>query len=343
MQNPLISVIVPCYNVEKFLPKCFECLDDQTYKNLQVIFVNDGSTDNTLKLLEEYCGKHSGNVLIDSVNRGVACARNSGLDAIKGEYFAFYDADDVILNDHFESLIKSVLENGADMAVCGIKRISERRAEKFDAGRKLPIKGIRVFDRLEALEQFFSQEKFDFLLMNKIFSTEILTESGARFLDNCRYGEEGYFFFKYLSHAEKTVYYSAKTYIYVQNKNSLMHGGFSEKRFDIYINIRAVMEEIARNDEFFSVLPYVRVMRAGYSVGILHFILHSKYRNACVIASIVNCLQKDVKRLKKCPKVALYKKIFLPVCALIAKILFGKYIKKHYNAVSLKSRKSTAN
>ena len=338
MSYPLISVIVPCYNVEKFLPNCFKCLENQSYKNLHVIFVNDGSTDDTLKILEEYCRFHSGNTLINGENRGVACARNSGLDAIKGEFFAFYDADDILYTDHFETLFKNVTESGADMAVCGIKRISEKRAAKFDYNRDIKADKIRVFDKQEALEQFFSQEKFDYLLMNKIFSAKILKESGARFLDNCRYGEEGYFFYKYLLSAEKTVYYGAKTYVYVQNKHSLMHSGFSEKRFDVYINIGAVLKEISVKEELSDVLPYVRVMRAGYSVGILHFILHSKYRNACVIARIVSDLKNDVKYLKKCPKVALYKKIFLPPCATLAKIMFRKQIKRYDNSVSVKTR-----
>ena len=328
MAYPLISVIVPCYNVEKFLPNCFKGFDRQTYKNLHVIFVNDGSSDGTFGMLNGYCAQHPQYTLISGENEGVASARNKGLNAVKGEFFAFCDADDIISDFHFERLYKNISENAADMAVCSVKRISEKRADKFNAGKRIKGGKVRAYGKTQALEQFFSQEKFDYLLMNKLFRTEILRKSGATFLDNCRYGEEGYFFFKYLSCAEKTVYEPCETYIYVQNQNSLMHSEFNESRFDIYKNLDEVLKGMGEKEEYLSVLPYVKVMRAGYSEGILFFILISGYKNGKAIAEITRQLGKDVKSIKQCPKVALYKKMFLPFLAVIAKMVFGKYLKK---------------
>lgn len=328
MAEPLLSVIVPCYNVERFLPNCFKVLDLQNYKNLQVIFVDGGSTDATYGLLEKYCALHSGYVLIRSLNEGVASARNRGLDAVKGEFCTFYDADDVIYHNHFALLIKTVTESGADTAVCGIKRVSEKKAEKIVLNLSPRSEKLRFYDTVQGLEQFFSQEKFDFLLMNKIFSTAIIKKSGARFLEGSRYGEESYFFHKYLSFAEKTVYYGAKTYVYVQRKGSLMHSAFNETRLDVYKNIGATEKELEDAGKFPTVLPYVKVMRAGYSVGMLHFILHSKFRNDKVIADIVRLLSTDVKSVKKCPKIAFYKKLCLPICAVLAKIIYRKQLRK---------------
>ncbi|MBR0189273.1 MAG: glycosyltransferase [Clostridia bacterium] len=328
MAKPLLSVIVPCYNAERFLPNCFKCFDLQNYKNLQVIFVDGGSTDGTYKLLENYCALHPDYTVIRTENEGVASARNKGLDAVKGEFCAFADADDVFYYNHFELLVKSVTENKVDMAVCGIKRVSEKKAEKIDLRPSPRSAKLKFYDKIQGLEQFFSQEKFDFLLMNKIFSTEIIKKSGARFLDGCRYGEESFFFFKYLSYCDKTVYYGAKTYVYVQRKGSLMHSGFNENRLDVYKNIQAVINEMESGENFKSVLPYVKVMRAGYSVGILHYILRGKYKNSRVIAESVQTLSKDVKSLKKCPKVAFYKKALLPPCAVVAKIVLKKHLKK---------------
>ena len=328
MTEPLLSVIVPCYNAEKFLPTCFKCFDLQNYKNLQVVFIDDGSTDGTYKLLEDYCAIHPDYTLIQSQNEGVASARNKGLDAVKGELCAFHDADDVFYYDHFKLLVKAIVENKADMAVCGIKRVSEKKVSKIDLNlRNRPAK-LSFFNKIQGLEQFFSQEKFDYLLKNKIFYTEIIKKSGARFLDGCRYGEESFFFFRYMSYCDKTVYYKTKTHVYVQRKGSLMHSMFNESRLDIYKNIDVVIKEIKESGNFNSVLPYVKVMRAGYSVGVLHFILHGKYGNSHVIAEIARTLGKDVKSLKKCPKVAFYKKMCLPVCAILAKIVFAKHMTK---------------
>ena len=328
MDRPVISVIVPCYNVEKYLPTCFKCFDAQTYKNLHVIFVDDGSTDGTLELLKTYCAAHPDYTIISGENAGVASARNRGLDAVKGELFAFHDADDIFLDDHFTMLAENMLQSGADMAVCGIKRIPERKAAKFSLHYKKSAVKLQAFDKISALEQLFSQEKFDYLLKNKLYSTAVLKKSGARFLDGSRYGEESYFFFAYMAHCQKTVYYKAKTCVYVQRKGSLMHSTFNETRLDIYKNIHAVIKQIEESGEYKSVLPYVKVMRAGYSVGVLHFILYSKYRNSRVIAEITRTLGKDVKELKKTPKVAFYKKAFLPVCAVIAKTVYCKHLKK---------------
>lgn len=328
MSNPLISVIVPCYNVEKFLPLCFKCFDEQNYKNLHIIFINDGSTDGTLKLLEDYCGKNPQNTLITGENVGVGSARNKGLKEIKGEFFAFHDADDILTNDHFELLVKAVCKSGAGMAVCDVVRIPERKAEKFSRKAKTRSEKFWIYDKKRALIQYFSQEKFDYPLKNKLFSSEILRDSGACFLENCRYGEESYFFYKYLVCCEKTVYYKAKTCIYVQCKGSLMHSAFNETRLDIFTNINAVLAEISADERFGFLIPYVKSMRAGYSVGILYFILNSTYKNGRVIAEITRTFGEDIKYLKKCPEVAFYKKALLPVCAAVAKVVFFRHLKK---------------
>ena len=320
--KPLVSVIIPCYNAEKFLPVVFKCFDRQTYKNFQLIFIDDGSTDGTLLLLKKYCKNNPSHTLIAGENRGAASARNDGLKAIKGELFTFCDADDIITSNHLELGVKYIMQENADMAVCKIKRIAGKRTGKFNYGKTPLVKKVRFFDKDSAIEQYFSQEIFDFLLMNKIYRTDVLLKSGARFLDNTRYGEESYFIFKYLSFSDKTVYYGAETYVYVQHKTSLMHSKFSESRLDVYANLTAVIREIKSEKNHLSVLPYVKVMRAGYSVGLLHFILHSDYRNKCVIKSIKTYLKKDVKNLKVCKKAAFYKKTFLPVCVLLSKIIF---------------------
>ena len=326
MKSPLVSVIIPCYNSEKYLPTCFNSLEGQTYKNLHVIFVDGGSLDGTLQLVEEYCVNHPEYTVINGGNRGVASARNLGLQAVKGEYFCFYDVDDILYPDHIEMLVKTVTENSADTAVCGIKRISEKRVKNFATVKCVKKAKTLYYDNLQALEQFFSQEKFDFCLVNKIFSAKIMRESGASFLDGTRYGEEGYFFLAYLSACKKTAYYSAKTYVYVQRKSSLMHSAFNESRLDVYKNLDAT--EIRAKENYPTVLPYVRVMRAGYSVGLLYFIRKAKYKNSSVIADIVKRLGEDVKSIKKAPKIALYKKIGLPLVAVVAKHVFRKHLKK---------------
>ncbi len=324
VKAPKLSIIIPCYNVSEFLPECFKCLDNQTYQNLHVIFVNDGSKDNTLDVIKGYCTTRPNAEYVDGENVGVGGARQKGLEKIQGEYFSFLDVDDYISDNHFENLVKMIVENNADMGICGFKRIKEKRAKKYTF-KKTAIKRISEFFGEDALNQYLSQEKFDFVLWNKIFSTEHLRKSGATFLD-CRYGEEAYFLFNYFKSVNKVVYSPVQTYLYVQRKKSLMHSGFNPSRLDILKNLNLIKEEAEKNVK--SASSYVSSMRAGYAVGLLFFIKKSDYKDKQVISEIIQTLKQDAKQLKFCKKTALYKRLFIPLIPPIAKLLFRKTIKQ---------------
>ena len=104
MNNPLISIIVPCYNVEKYLPKCVESIINQTYRNLEIILVDDGSPDNCGQMCDEYARKDSRVVVIHQKNGGICNARNTALKLAKGEYIGFCDHDNEFLPGAFETV-----------------------------------------------------------------------------------------------------------------------------------------------------------------------------------------------------------------------------------------------
>ena len=320
---PTLSVIIPCYNAEKFLPRAFECLDNQTYKNLQIIFVDDGSQDQTLPLISEYCSKNSKAQFVTGENQGVGQARNKGLECIDGEYFTFYDADDLIYPIHFENLMNKIIENNAEMAVCGIKRI---KSGKDILESKIPKNTEKFYEFIgqDAFKQYLSQEKLDFVLWNKVFKTKTLKESGAKFLDT-RYGEEIHFLYSYFKCVKKVVFCPAKTYVYVQHGSSLMHLKFNESRLDILKNLQIVKDDAEKYSKEIS--NYVSSMRSGYIVGLLYFIKKSEYKNPKVILEILETLKRDVKLLKYCKKTAVYKRLFIPLIPPIAKVLLRKRLK----------------
>lgn len=326
-QNPLVSVIIPCYNAERFLADCFKCLEWQTYKNLHVIFINDGSTDNTYNLLKEYCDNHPEHTLLSSENHGVGYAKRWGLQNIKGEYFTLVDSDDLIAPIHIENLVKMALENNADLSCCGCAKLDEKKAKKFKFPTKFTNK-VETFVGEDAIKQYLSQEKLDFILVNKLFSTKVLLQTGATFID-CRYGEESYFCYNFLKGVNKVVYAPIQTYLYIQWKSSLMHVGFNPTRLDIIKNLELVMQDALENLP--SVVPYVRSMRAGYTVGLLFFINNCDYADVSVINQLLNLLKQDVKQLKYCPKTALYKRLFIPLIPPIAKALLSKRLKPSKN------------
>lgn len=121
MEN-LISVIIPVYNVEEYLARCLRSVMDNTYRNLEIICVNDGSTDNCALILEEHAQLDSRIRIINSVNEGVAAARNKGIRAAKGQYIAFIDSDDWIHPAYFELMLNAILKYGSDLVTCDAVR-----------------------------------------------------------------------------------------------------------------------------------------------------------------------------------------------------------------------------
>lgn len=133
-EKPLVSVIVPVYNAEHCVSDCVESILAQTYVNLEVLLIDDGSTDNTLDLLNRIASKDSRVRVLTKHNGGVSSARNLGLDNALGDFFGFVDADDTVEPDMFEVLLSACLNTGSEVACCGFNR--ESRESRFSACRK---------------------------------------------------------------------------------------------------------------------------------------------------------------------------------------------------------------
>lgn len=153
--DKLISVIVPIYKVEKYLGECIESLINQTYKNLEIILVDDGSPDNCGKICEEYKEKDERIVVIHKENGGLSDARNAGMKVMTGDYLVFVDSDDYMPSDGIETLVKLLEERNADMVIGGVWRVSEQ-GEKL--GKEVMQNcDITEMDTEEALKDFFVQ------------------------------------------------------------------------------------------------------------------------------------------------------------------------------------------
>ena len=117
MQKPLISIIIPVYNAEKYLPNCLDSVINQTYKNLEIILVDDGSTDKSSEICDEYAQKDFRIKLIHKENGGVSSARNAGLALVSGDYIAWVDSDDFVAPDYIEYMYKLLKEYDADISL----------------------------------------------------------------------------------------------------------------------------------------------------------------------------------------------------------------------------------
>ena len=153
---PLISIIIPAYNIENYIAKCLDSLLNQTYKNLEIIVVDDGSSDNTGKIVDDYVLRYKNIKAIHKKNGGVSSARNSGIDVANGEYIGFVDGDDIVDKEMFEILMDNAIKYEADISHCGYKMIFPSRIDYYyntgilvEQDNELGLKDIIIGQRVE--------------------------------------------------------------------------------------------------------------------------------------------------------------------------------------------------
>lgn len=170
----LLSVIIPVYNVEPYLEQCLDSVVNQTYKNLEIICINDGSTDNSLKILEKFRAKDERIKLIDQKNGGASIARNVGLDLATGEYIAFVDSDDYLELNAYEEAMKVMLKNrSVDLVEFNVKIFS---------GNNDQVSAHRVQGLTKYYETVFNSKKHSDVIWNKIFKSDIIKKMNIRFI-----------------------------------------------------------------------------------------------------------------------------------------------------------------
>lgn len=222
-QLPLISVIVPVYKVESYLDCCVQSIVNQTYSNLEIILIDDGSPDASGAMCDAWAEKDSRIRVIHQENAGGGAARNAGLDAARGERIAFVDSDDYIAPSCYQYL-HTLLEEGADIAECDFVE-TERNDAVFgtDAGE------ISFYTPLEAMRCHIRDTAFRQLIWNKLYRRE--TVGDIRFPVGTKIDDE-FFTYRVLGNAKRLVRSTRKLYAYRQQPDSVMHGGFSLRRLE---------------------------------------------------------------------------------------------------------------
>lgn len=213
----MISVIVPVYNVEKYLDACINSIISQAYKDLEIILIDDGSTDSSGKICDQYAKKDSRIQVIHKKNNGVSSARNMGIDIAKGEYIAFVDSDDYIDIHMYETLNEMAVKTGADIVECDFMY---RKCEKKVQGEAYTFSG------LEVLKKLYSDNTEHGILSvspcNKIFKRDVVSD--IRFKVGCSIAEDRDFILRVLFYTKKIVKYNIPLYYYVPSEGSAMRG-----------------------------------------------------------------------------------------------------------------------
>lgn len=211
----MISVIIPVYNAEKYLDRTVNSILNQTYHDFELILVDDGSTDNSPKICDEYALKHDEIVVLHKKNAGPSDARNAGVKIAKGTFVTFIDSDDYVSNDYLEILVYLLQKHKADISVVGIEVCYKNKATKSK------VKEIEyVYSGLEALENMLYQKTLDSSPCAMLIPIEIVKNNPFPL---GKFHEDDYTTYKYFLSAKKVAVTTKSQYFYLQREGSIMH------------------------------------------------------------------------------------------------------------------------
>ena len=240
----MISVIVPIYNVEEYLEECLESIRNQTYTNIEVILVNDGSTDGSKEICERFCQQDNRFKLVTQENQGLSAARNRGVKESIGEYIMFVDSDDVVKYNIVEVLF-FYMNSDVDIVECQITRCKDELVD--NKSTSIMFKGESTEAILKSIE--FKEVKF--CAFTKLYRRELVEK--VPFLEGYIY-EDVYTGMNYLKYIRKMVVVDLKGYYYRVRPNSIMTKSFNEKNLDIFPIGKKLIESFDDNEYL---LPYI--------------------------------------------------------------------------------------
>ena len=212
--SPLITVIVPVYNSEKFLEPCINSITAQSYNHLEILCINDGSTDSSLDILRQMACSDPRIKVFSQENAGVSSARNTGLNMAKGEYVTFVDSDDELEPDMYEVLLNLAEKYHADVAHCGYKKIHLDGSAKDVRGTE----ELLIQDGLEASKWLLSGQHFTGGLWNKLYRAELI--QNTRFDETLKINEDVLFNAQIFQRAGTAVFYDVPKYHYFERQSS---------------------------------------------------------------------------------------------------------------------------
>lgn len=241
---PKVSVVVPIYNVEKYIKKCMDSLVNQTLQEIQIIFVNDGSTDESGNIAKEYASKYPNKIIyLEKENGGLSDARNFGMRYAEGEYIAFLDSDDYVENTMYEEMYNKALQENSDYVECDFlwEYPDKTKKDKRNSynNKKEMLTNVRV------------------VAWNKLIKREILEKNNISFPKELRY-EDIEFTYKLIPYLNKVSYVDKEFVHYVQRNNSIanVQNERTAEVFTIFDNIIKYYQEKGFYEEYKEELEY---------------------------------------------------------------------------------------
>lgn len=281
MSNPLVTILSPCYNVEEYLPQCIDSIICQTYHNLQVVLIDDGSQDNTWKVMQEYAAKDSRLEIYHQENQGVATTRNKLLEKAKGDYVLFIDSDDWIESNMVDFLVNKAFKHNADVTICGM--VIDDAPVRTECTET-------VLTQEECIKAFLFHNELRGSLCNKFIKTNLL--HNVKFHCGISYGEDALFCWHLLQKARTVVMTNRQLYHYRMNNSSISHQVFGRKKLTGHLAWTFITEETAQWWP-----QYLYIAQARHCIEdtlLLRDAAHCHYQNM----NDVKMLQKKIRELR---------------------------------------------
>lgn len=238
----LVSVIVPIYNIEKYIEKCLTSIMNQSYSNIEILLVNDGSTDNSMEVCERKRENDDRIKIINQKNGGLSSARNAGIREAKGEYYVFIDGDDYVHPEFIERLLQGIYKSKADIAACGINIVDEngKKISTLATGADYKLSNPFNNETLQSVEvekRYYKNRKYGFwyvVAWNKIYKAGIFSELKY---DEGKVYEDEFLFHSLIRNSKKIHFITEKLYYYVQRGNGITSVKKDNERFHFLTEI----------------------------------------------------------------------------------------------------------
>ena len=289
MKDELISVVVPIYKVEMYLKQCINSIIKQTYTNLEIILVDDGSPDNCPKICDEFKEKDSRVVVIRKENGGLSDARNAGIDVAKGKYIAFIDSDDYIHNEFIEELYNHIVSEKAQISMCTIQKVNE----KDEVIEEIPITEEKVISGRKAILEFNNFSISNVVAWNKLYNIELFKD--IRYPKG-KIHEDEFTTYKLLYLAKRVAISNRKLYYYRYNQNSITNKQFNEKRLDVIDALEERIEFFKNRNE---IELYENTLNLYLGTLIYLYDIGNKNMNNSIKKMILRKYRKAFKLLQK--------------------------------------------
>ncbi len=258
--NCLVSVIIPVYNVEKYLNRCVESVIKQTYKNIEIILINDGSTDGSLEVCRQLQKKYPMIVVVDKPNGGSSSARNAGIKASHGDYIAFLDSDDWVTSDCYEYMLRLLVANDADLTDVMIYQVRSEIDQIPTINEK-----IEVYTGRDILEHYMyrgmsEQNGAPYSACRKLYKRNLFQGDTSRFVEGT-VNEDICFNYRVLSKCEKIVVSNQIKYFYFQNDTSITNGAMKKKDLAL-LTVSRDLVKLAKESDDFKIIELAKMKEA---------------------------------------------------------------------------------